>query len=442
MSAARSCLGSLPSGSKYAVEVPDDWNGVLLLGSHPVPVAPGEPPWTRGEPLISHLVEKGFAVAGSANTIFWPLERVLSDQPDLLDVADGILGTPRHTISFGLSIGGIISAGAVARFPERLSGALPMCGNLAGAVSNHNRELDIAFVVKTLLAPGSDLHLVNIGDSWANLKVAKAVLHEAQATPAGRARLGLAAAVGNIPGWYDPTSAEPSPDDVGALQRNQFTWFDEVGFLVFFLARKQVEMQAGGNPSWNTDVDYAELLASSICRHEVEGLYRSARLDQDEDLERLASQDRIAADPAAVAYLERHIVFDGNLHGIPVLTFHTTGDGLVIPDHESAYADVVHHAGQEDLLRQLFVERGGHCTFTFAEILTALDVLLDRIEGGSWPDLVPAALNAAARGLGDTSGRLASGDVIEPGFVDFQPPPFRRRYDARDVPERSRGERG
>ncbi|MCA1692742.1 MAG: hypothetical protein LC733_11295 [Actinobacteria bacterium] len=398
-----------------------------------MPVGPGQPPWEPDEPLVRHLVRNGYAVAGSANTIFWPLERVFADQPALLDVAHGILGSPRHTILLGLSIGGIISAGTVQRFPDRLSGALPMGGNVAGAVSNHNRELDIAFVVKTLLAPDSTLRVVGITDSQANLALATRVLHEAQATAAGRARLALAAAVGNIPGWYHPTSPQPAPDDFDARQRNQFAWFEAVGFLVFFLARKQVEMQARGNPSWNTGVDYRELVSGSINRDEVAALYAAANLDLDEDLDRLAAGDRIEADPDAVAYLEEHIVFNGDLNGVPVLTVHTDGDGLVTPDHERAYADVVTHAGHQDHLRQLYVHRGGHCTFTFAEVLTAVDVLIERIQGGAWPDLDPQSLNEAAQRWGAEENVLVGGEATQPQFFPFGPWPFPRRYDARDV---------
>ena len=436
MGNAATISGFLSSGSRYVVEVPDAWNGVLLLFSHPVPVGQGEPPWEPGEPLVSNLVANGYAVAGSANTIFWPLELAFTDQPALLDVATRAVGEPRHTIASGMSIGGIMTAGLVQLFPDRLSGALPMCGNLAGAVSNHNRELDIGFVVKTLLAPDSPLKLVDIANTEPNLTLALTVLHEAQATPAGRARLALAAAVGNIPGWHDPTSPEPAQDDFDARQRNQFAWFDDVGFLVFFMARKQIEMQAGGNPSWNTGVDYGELLATSINRNVVEALYESAGLDLDDDLERLASEPRIEADPAAVAYLERHIVFNGDLGGVPVLTVHSDGDGLVTPDNEQAYAEVVEHAGQQDLLRQLWVHRGGHCTFTFAEILTALDVLLERIDSGTWPCLEPDTLNTAAARLGPESHALHSGDPIPPGFFDFQPWPYARPYDMRDVRRR------
>lgn len=308
-----------------------------------------------------------------------------------------------------------------------------MCGNLAGAVAVHNRELDMAFVVKVLLAPESELRLVHIDDSQANLALATQVLHEAQACPAGRARLALAAAIGNVAGWHDPTSDEPASNDFEGRQRAQFDLFSEVGFLVFFLARKQVEMQAGGNPSWNTGVDYGQLLSTSINRDEVEALYGAANLDLEGDLDRLATTSRIQADPLALAYLERHIVFNGDLGGVPVLTLHTDSDGLVTPDNERAYADVVDQAGNHDLLRQLYVHRGGHCTFTFAEIRTALEVLVERIDRGDWGDLDPDTLNAAAGQLGCGSNVLAeTGKPMEAGFVDFKPQPFPRRYDRRD----------
>jgi len=423
--------GRLPSGSRYLIEIPERWNGILVLCSRPVPVPPDAPPWSD-DPLVDCLVGAGYAVAGSANTIFWPLETAFADQPVLLDVCRSVLGAIRHTIAFGMSIGGTITAGLAQRRSPRLSGALAMCANLAGAIGVHNTELDIGFVFKTLLAAGQGLQLVDITDPFANLELATTLLDRAQGTAAGRARLALAAAMGNIPGWHDPASPQPDPEDIAARQRNQFAWFRQVGFLVYFWAREQVERQAGGNPSWNTAVDYREVLATSTSADDVAALYDGAGLDLGRDLDRLAGEARITAEPSAVGYLERHIVFSGELE-VPVLTVHTDGDGLVTPDNQWAYADVVGHAGHQDLLRQAFVHRAGHCTFTFAEVLTALDVLVERMDTGAWPGLDPGRLNAAATGLGAEANALPAGGRMDAGFFDFDPPRFRRRYDARDV---------
>lgn len=420
--------GALASGSRYLIETPSPWNGVLMLCARPVPVAVGEPPWADRGPVLERLLAQGYALAGSANTIFWPLEQAFADQGDLLDTFERLVRPPRRTVAWGNSIGGIISAGLVQLMPERLSGALPLCGNLAGAVATHNRELDIAFVVRTLLAADAPLELVNIADPGPNLRLAARILEDAQATTPGRARLALAAAVGNTPGWQEPADPQPHRDDFTARQLNQYRLFRDVGFLVFFWARAQVEQQAGGNPSWNTGVDYQELLDRSIDRDEVEGLYEKAGLDLAGDLDALARAPRISADPAAIAYLERHVVFSGKLAGLPVLTAHTDGDGLVIPDHEHAYAEVVSSAGDQHLLRQLYIHRAGHCTFTPSEMLTALEALEERIETGAWPDLDPRRLNQRAIDLGAHDDLVPSS---RPAFFAFEPSPFPRPYDIR-----------
>ncbi|MGI8614727.1 MAG: hypothetical protein ACR2KL_12420 [Nocardioidaceae bacterium] len=423
--------GVLPSGSRYAIEVPDNWNGTLLLTCRPLPQEDGEPPWQPGEPLLTELARAGFALAGSANTIFWPLERFFADQVPLLEEFNRAVDEPRHTIAWGPSIGGIMTAGLVQLIPEHLSGALPLCGNLAGAVAIHNRELDIAFAIKTLLAPDSDLQVVRIQDPEANFRLADSVLHDAKQTSRGRARLVLAAGIGNIPGWHDPASPEPAGDDLVSRERNQIGWFEDVGFFVYFAARAQVESQAGGNPSWNGGVDYRALLECSINRDQVQSCYERAGLDLSTDLDTLADAPRVEADADAVAYLERHIVFSGDLGGVPVLAVHTDGDGLVTPDNMRAYAEVVSWAGHQDSLRQLYVHRGGHCTFTPAETMTALRALLDRIESGRWPDLDPGRLNTAAAGLQSTLDVAHDEQTADPAFFRFEPPPFPRAYDVR-----------
>ncbi|MBA3627418.1 MAG: hypothetical protein H0W60_06750 [Chloroflexi bacterium] len=428
--------GSLPDGSRYQIEIPDDWNGTLLLYSLPIPVEAGQPPWPPEDALIGDLTGQGYAVAGAANTIFWPLESSLANFAPLLDAFRAVAGAPRRTVSLGLSIGGLITAAIVERYPGVLSAALPMCGNLAGAVSIHNRELDIAFVVKTLLAPDSELALTDIADAGSNLALATALLDEAQTTAAGRARLALAAAVGNIPGWHAPGSPEPDSADVEGRLGNQLAWFAEPGFLVYFWAREQVERQAGGNPSWNTGVDYRRLLETSINHDQVIALYDMAGISLDADLQTLEITPRIEADPAALEYLERNIVFSGELAGVPVLAMHTDGDGLVTPDNQHAYAEVVRAAGNEALLRQVYVHRAGHCSFTAAEVTVALDALLERVETGSWPELDPETMNSKARTMRPDRSRLRTGDTVEPGFFAYQPRPFPRAYDMRDVGQR------
>jgi pimeloyl-ACP methyl ester carboxylesterase len=417
--------GTLPDGATFLIEVPSPWNGTLLLYSHGyVPPGSSNPAQDVGDPATrAALLAGGFALAGSSYAhTGWAIEEALIDQIAVLDTFDAFFGKPARIIAWGHSLGGIITAGLIQRNPERFDAALPMCGVLSGGVATWNQALDSAFAFKTLLAFGSPLELVNITNPPANFVLSEAILAAANATPQGRARLALAAALGDTPGWFDPASPEPAEDDFAAQQQNQFLWAKNVDFPFVFFLRAELEVRAGGNASWNTGVDYREQFERSVDREEVRALYRQAGLDLQADLETLNQADRISANPASVEYLEKNIIFDGDIH-IPVLTMHTKGDGLVANQNESAYRQTVEEAGNERFLRQIFVHRAGHCTFTPAETVTALGNLISRLETGKWPDLQANTLNTEAGALGPLN-------VVPPAFFSFHPAPFLRPFDA------------
>ena len=303
-----------------------------------------------------------------------------------------------------------------------------------------NQWLDAAFAFKTLLAPGSGLQVVNISDPDTNFSVAEEVLAAAQATPEGRARIALVAALTDLSGWIDPFSQEPGPTDYATQEANQFLEFQQVfDFFAFFDLRAELEGRAGGNPSWNTGVDYKKQLAISVDDAEVHALYRQAGLHLEADLDTLNNATHISADPAAVDYLSQNIIFNGQI-SVPVLTLHTTDDDVVSVENEQAYADVVARAFNSPLLRQIFVHRGGHCNFTEAETIAALQILTQRLDTGTWPKLNPDDLNTAAKRLGARYNVLfycyicsaiapPVGVPMAPAFVNYTPAPFLRPYD-------------
>jgi hypothetical protein len=212
-----------------------------------------------------------------------------------------------------------------------------------------------------------------------------------------------------------------------AQEKNQYlaAKFEDFSFL-FAGARREVESRASGNPSWNTDVDYKVQFAHSINQDEVKALYAAAGLDLNADLETLNRQARITASPAAVDYLASNIIFNGNIR-VPVLTMHTTADGLIPNEHETAYADVVREAGNSHLLRETFVHRAGHCLFTSAETITALMDLIQRLDTGEWPDVDAGLLNQQATDLGPELNTSPA------SFIDYQPAKFPRPLDAFDA---------
>lgn len=426
----RTLTGSIGVAS-YEIDVPAAWNGTLFLYSHGY-VAPGTPNGAQAAPVDyakTWLLDHHYAAAGSSySSTGWALEDAFKDQMALLDHFSAHVGKPKRVIAWGASLGGIITAGLVQLHPDRFAAAMPLCGVLSGGVATWNAELDSAYAFKTLLAPGSALQLTNITDPTANRQLASDLFDAAAATAQGRARLALAAALIDLPGWFDPRQPEPAATDFAAQEAAQLQWESRVDFGFAFAYRQELEHRAGGNPSWNTGVDYSALLQGSPARGEVEALYAQAGLDLQRDLRTLNAGPRVKADPSAAAYLAKYISFDGGIE-VPVLSVHTTGDGLVIPPNENSYAAVVAAAGQSEMLRQVFVRRAGHCAFTPGEIIAAVKVLLKRLDTGSWDDsaLQPDALNSTASEEG-AAANTVFGLALQPSYTAFAPARYPRPF--------------
>jgi dienelactone hydrolase len=179
-------------------------------------------------------------------------------------------------------------------------------------------------------------------------------------------------------------------------------------------------------------VNYDTQLLRSADLREVVALYHAAGLSLTADLNRLNHAQRISADPSAVSYMAQNIAFNGRL-AVPVLTMHTTGDGLVVPENEQAYAEAAEHAGDSSMLRQIYVDRAGHCAFTPAETITAVQALLNRVDTGRWSQagLEPATLNARAAALGPSDNIFVAGSAVKPAapaFLRYRPAPYLRPF--------------
>jgi len=328
-------------GVPYRVELPADWNGTLLLfsgvlynGQLGLATYPATEQWALGH---------GYALAGTPKS--WDIGAGVRSQLALLDWFDHHVGTPRHTVSWGTSLGGLTAVVLAERNPSRVAGVVSLCGPLAGTVSTWNGFLDLNFAIKTVLAPGSDLQLVHLSDPAGDQQKLQQIVEGALATPRGRARLALANALADVPGWF--TALQPRSSDVETQVRQQGA-FDITGGGM----RADIERQAGGNPSWNVGVDYRGLLARSSERRLVQQAYRQAGSDLPADLDRLANAPRIRPDERAVTYLARYGTPRGTTP-TPVVTLHTTGDVLAVSEHERRYAEQVRRSGDPAEVRQL-----------------------------------------------------------------------------------------
>lgn len=431
----RSYTGSI-DGAEFRVEVPEAWNGTLVLFSHGYYIEgvfdPEEVALANRAETERWLLDHGYALAASdyKNPFRYAVADAQRDQIALLDWFDENVGRPERTVTSGMSQGGVISTVLAERNPHRFDGVATNCAEY-DTPGTWNTALDITFVMKTLLAPGEDIDLVEADNPQVSSQRLGAAAQRAQQTPQGRARLALAGAMGNIPAWF--SAHDPEPTELAARLQQQAAWVVGYAGELGPIGRADLEARVGGNPSWNVGVNYRRQFARSAYRDLAEKAYAEAglsRADLQRDLRRLNRAPRITADPQAVAFMFRHGLTRGHTPA-PVITMHNTGDGGAIVDQERWYAEQVARHGDPDKLRQAYVDRGMHCAFSAGDEIVQLRTLFQRIETGTWPDTRPATLNAAVRELGPEYQLVT--DIVTgrdrpapPAFTRFTPPRFLR----------------
>jgi len=412
---ARTFSGSLPDGATWTAQVPAAWNGTLLLYSHGyLPSFAGAPNTAQDAPdptTEAALLAEGYALTGSSYAAAgWAMNTAVADQLDTLAATTSAMGRPRRVLAVGTSMGGLVTAKLAETAGRRIQGALATCGIVGGGVALSNYQLDGAYTIAQLLAPTQQIPLVRftgLDQAFATASALVAAVQQAQTTAEGRARVALAAALFQDPSWRP---GEPPPTDADSVEHGQYEWLLKT--LQFTVpARFDIETAEGGNPSWNAGADYRDLLSQSVDAPTVRTLYREAGLNLDADLAVLTAGAATTADPAAVARMEATSVPSGRVQ-MPVLSLHTIADPLVPVQHENAYRLAVTSAGRGALLRQAFVARTDHCTFTPAELVAAVHALDHRVATGSWQDATTQRLQQAATSLG-------LGDAA---FVPFIPP--------------------
>ncbi|MBO4275913.1 alpha/beta hydrolase family protein, partial [Microbispora triticiradicis] len=394
--------GTLEDGTPYEFVVPARWNGTVVVALDFA--GPG-----RNEPLTARLLADGVARGGTSRAITgWNIRAAIDNQAEALARFEDAYGRASKAIASGTSMGGFVAAGVAQVHPGTFDAAVPMCGGLGGSVGQWNQKLDTVFVLERLVAPG--LPVIDIPEDVESARKAWIdALAAAQRTPEGRARIALAAAIGQLPAWgRNPDGSAPPPPDSGnadALQQGAYLALAG-GPLPYIgqamSSRRQIVAVVGGNPSWNTGVDYEKQLrlADPVLRRAVRDLYRAAGLDLAADLRNLAAAPRVVADQEAVRRFSRGIVLDGQLR-IPVLTLSGTGDQISTVAQQQAYGENVRRAGASSLLRQTYTETVGHCDFSPAEQEAALTTMFDRLRSGRWPATSAPAMNARAASAAD-----------------------------------------
>lgn len=410
--------GMLPDGSNYRVVKPARWNGTLVLDLDFANRLDAPP-----SAVERWMTANGYAIGGiSREPVAYRFRQAVDD---LLTVRKFLTekwgSAPRRTLTLGVSRGGFVSRVAMELHPEIFEGAVVSAGGGAGEVGTFNAKLDALWTLKTLT--GAPLKLVSydsLDDAMADNGRLGTLVTELRSTPAGRARLALAAAFEQFPTW---TSGDNPP---GATDYD--AQLDQIaggfGFANPAQVRYGVERIAGGNFSWNHGVDYAALLPRSGLSPLVEALYAKAGISLQSDLQALARAPRIASTAAAVAAAEQITSYTGKIRG-PIIVVDNIGDPVDPDSFDRAYERTLTDAGTVALHRLTWVRSAGHSSQSALERITGFVTLVERLDTGTWSNTSPEAMTARA-------AQIKAASSIELGlsrFIPHAPPDMLRPWD-------------
>jgi pimeloyl-ACP methyl ester carboxylesterase len=405
-----SISGTLPDGTRWEISRPANWNGTIILDLD----GAGFPGATqRVDPYREWLFAQGFATGGTQREpvgydFLKAVDNLVAVRQHFIDKWD----TPKRTLASGGSRGGFVTRLAVERRPEIFAGGLIVAGGGGGQIAGQRDKLNAVFALKALVDPAAPLQLVNIDNVQAETAALNELVRKASASPAGRARLALASAFEQFALWTSRNQPKPGPRDYDAQ-------VDQIAASFAFAnpasVRAGIEKVAGGNVSWNTDVDYADLLKRSGRMDMVQAMYRKAGLDLKADLATLAGAPRIKADPAAVAREERLGSYTGRIKG-PVVNV-DNDDPVDAAPYKLAYLATLKKAGTDHLFRMLWTDTAGHGSIPAVDKAVGFRLLVRYLDTGKWGDTSLAATQAMAAELMREAPQLGQSKLFNPGTV-------------------------
>jgi len=321
LAAGHAELGEI-NGAKFRIDMPEKWNGGLVVYCHGYSETPGSFE-DRPNPFIDVFVSQGYAFIQSGFAAGgWAIEEGVQDTEALRRYFIRKYGAPKETYVTGHSMGGFLTMVLVESFPNEYDGGLPLCGPLGAATWYIDREpLDLRVVFDYYFPnalPGPDR--VPPG-----FKMSKDLEQEITLLLDSK-----------------PTQAEIVRRWSGIHSNKEVAHA-----LVFFTyVLMDLEQRGGGNPFDNRNIIYTGTPDDNALNDGVK---------------------RYAADPRAREYAHSHYTPTGKLTR-PMLAIHTTYDPIVQPWVPNAYARLTEQMGTANLFVQQYVKHDGHCAINNTEV--------------------------------------------------------------------------
>lgn len=358
--------------SGYRVEVPDQWNGVLVMYTHGHRGA--NPQLSVGLPnagLRAHWVANGYAWAASSYSAnYYDVRAGVEDTNELALRFQEFTGqlAPEKYYVVGVSMGGHIAGAAVeaevratAAHKVNYAGAVPMCG-VMGDVQIYNYL--IGYNVAAYHLAGMPIQSFPITGHQANLPAIKAALwvdyssDKGLMTPEGEK---LKSLLMSISGGQRPGFAEGFPN----YQDRLLVYGDRLGDLRGVLGGLVV----------NTSGIFYQL--------DDDPAHSSEEIAFNSELFRILG-DFLAHNPLRPDGVRAVPLIEGRFD-VPVVTIHTLGDLLVPFSMQQIYAQRAASHGNSDRLVQRAIRATGHCGFSSDEQIDAFEAMADWVDFGTVP---------------------------------------------------------
>jgi pimeloyl-ACP methyl ester carboxylesterase len=311
------------NGARFRIEMPENWNGGLIMYCHGYSPVPGNFDNPKPNPALNNFVSEGYAVAQSGYSAGgWAIEEAVQDTEGLRRYFVKRYGAPKETYVTGHSMGGFLTMELVEKFPNEYDGGLALCGPLAPASWFMERNVFDMRVVFDYYFPGVLPSPAKVPENYA---VSPALNADIQKLLDGQ------------------------PEKSAALRRYTgiHTNKDLAATLVFFTyILKDLQQRGHGNPFDNHNTIYS---------------------GTDDDNALNDGVTRYTGDVRAAEYIRLYYTPSGHLTR-PLLAIHTTYDQLVPAWVTNAYSTIAGIGGGERFFVQQYVKRDGHCAILPAEI--------------------------------------------------------------------------
>ncbi len=351
---ARAFYGTYEGGA-YQIEVPDDWNGRLVLWAHGFRGFGDELVVDIPPPMREYFIASGYAWGASSYRAngYVPGFGAL-DTLALKELFERTVGEPERVYLVGASMGGNVVTLSLERAPEAYDGALALCGVTSGA-----EILDFFASWGALAAYFAGVDMTGLaGDPEAlargfRERVLPALGKPGDLTDAGRRFQNV---IMHLSGGPRPFFEEGFADRYDA----------NFELVIASLASRASAVPVAGNVGYEYHIDADLGLTDEALNASV------PRLAPNEEARRTSTFGEFAPMTGAIED--------------PLLTLHNTGDLFVPFALERTYRDTVRAAGREHLLVQRAIRRAGHCNFTADEVRTAFEDLVRWVEDGVRPE--------------------------------------------------------